>query len=153
ENLALDLDNISMSAEQLSGFQRIVQDGLATQGELDLSRSGSAVTDVLDLTTLIVNIVGDFANPYDLTFTTSGAVKTDITVEGGNDGDTITTGDGDDTITGFDGADELDGMGGLDTLDGGAGADHLLAGSATTSYTSISTTLPAASWTVALVAT
>lgn len=128
EKLALDLDSISMAASQLQTFTTIVKDGLATTGELLLTTGGTATTDVTELTTLSVDVVGDFNDVYRLTFTTSGAVKTDITVEGALAFDRLITGDGDDTLTGFDGNDVLKGNGGVDRLDGGADNDRLTGG-------------------------
>ncbi len=128
EKLALDLDAISMSASQLQTFTTIVQDGLSTTGELLLGTGGTATTDVTGLTTLDVDVVGDFNDVYRLTFTTSGAVKTDITVEGALAFDRLITGDGDDTLFGFDGNDVLKGNGGVDRLDGGADDDRLTGG-------------------------
>jgi len=128
EKLALDLDSISMAASQLQTFTTIVKDGLATTGELQLNTGGTATTDVTELTTLSVDVVGDFFDVYRLTFTTSGAVKTDITVEGALAFDRLITGDGDDTLTGFDGNDVLKGNAGVDRLDGGADDDRLTGG-------------------------
>ncbi len=82
EKLALDLDPILMSATQLQSFSTIVKDGFGTTGELLLGTGGTATTDVTELTTLNVDVVGDFNDVYRLTFNTSGSVKTDITVEG-----------------------------------------------------------------------
>ena len=128
EKLALDLDSISMAASQLQTFTTIVKDGLATTGELLLGTGGTATTDVTELTTLSVDVVGDFFDVYRLTFTTSGAVKTDITVEGALAFDRLITGDGDDTLFGFDGNDVLKGNAGVDRLDGGADDDRLTGG-------------------------
>ena len=97
-------------------------------GELLLNTGGTATTDVTELTTLSVDVVGDFSDVYRLTFTTSGAVKTDITVEGALAFDRLITGDGDDTLTGFDGNDVLKGNAGVDRLDGGADDDRLTGG-------------------------
>ena len=109
-------------------FTTIVKDGLSTTGELLLGTGGTATTDVTELTTLSVDVVGDFNDVYRLTFTTSGAVKTDITVEGALAFDRLITGDGDDTLTGFDGNDVLKGNAGVDRLDGGADDDRLTGG-------------------------
>jgi Ca2+-binding RTX toxin-like protein len=128
EKLALDLDSISMATSQFNGFTTIVKDGLSTTGELALSTGGTASTDMTELTTPSVDVVGDFSNVYRLTSTTSGAVKTDITVEGALASDRLITGDGDDTLTGFDGNDVLKGNAGVDRLDGGADDDRLTGG-------------------------
>ncbi|MFO1047072.1 MAG: hypothetical protein U1E52_04140 [Geminicoccaceae bacterium] len=128
EKLALDLDAISMAASQLQTFSTIVKDGVASTGELLLNTGGTATTDVTELTALDVDVVGDFNDVYRLTFTTSGNVKTDITVEGALAFDRLITGDGDDTLTGFDGNDVLKGNGGVDRLDGGADDDRLTGG-------------------------
>ena len=128
EELALDQDAISLSATQLQSFTTIVQDGFATTGELLLATAGTATTDVAELTTLDVDVVGDFNDVYRLTFTTSGATKTDITVEGALAFDRLITGDGDDTVRGYDGNDVLKGHGGVDRLDGGADDDTLTGG-------------------------
>ena len=117
-----------MAASQLQTFTTIVQDGLSTTGELLLGTGGTATTDVTELTTLSVDVVGDFFDVYRLTFTTSGAVKTDITVEGALAFDRLITGDGDDTLFGFDGNDVLKGNAGVDRLDGGADNDRLTGG-------------------------
>ena len=127
EKLALDLDLISMTTSQLNGFTTITRDA-STTGELALSGGGTATTDVTELTTLSVDVVGDFSADYRLTFTTSGATKTDITVEGADADDRLITGDGDDTLTSFRGNDVLKGNAGVDRLDGGAAADRLTGG-------------------------
>jgi Ca2+-binding RTX toxin-like protein len=128
ETLALDLDSISMASSQLAGFATIVNDAAATSGELALSSGGTARTDVTGLTTLSVDVVGDFFDVYRLTFTTGGAVKTDITVEGAAVADRLITGDGDDTLAAFGGDDTLKGNGGVDRLDGGDDDDRLTGG-------------------------
>ncbi len=129
EKLALDLDPILMSATQLQSFSTIVKDGFGTTGELLLGTGGTATTDVTELTTLNVDVVGDFNDAYRLTFNTSGAVKTDITVEGAAVADRLITGDGDDTLRGYGGDDTLKGRAGIDRLDGGADDDRLTGGS------------------------
>jgi len=124
EHLALGQAAVLLDASQLETFTTIVKDGIGTAGIVRLRNGGTATTDIQGLTSLLVDAVA-FNDVFNLTFTTSGVTKTDITVEGGLFNDTLTTGDGDDLLLGFDGNDVLLGNAGIDTLDGGIGNDVL----------------------------
>lgn len=121
ENLALDGDLLTLTAQQLDAFTHIVSDDGAPLGRIAVIAGGLAVTEVTGLATLEVQ--GSGGNDF-LSFFSSAA--TDITVSAGSGVDVITTGDGDDSLLGGDGEDVLAGGAGNDTLDGeGGGADDL----------------------------
>lgn len=125
ENLALDAELLTLTASQLESFTTIVADGSATLGRLALLLGGLAITDVQGLTRLDVAGSGGIDL---LTFTTSGATKTSLSVAAGNGGDIITAGEGNDTLDGGDGDDVLAGGAGDDSLLGGSGIDVLSGG-------------------------
>lgn len=127
ENLALDSLALTLSASQLVGFTTIVADGSATTGVLTLSGgSNFAATTVTELQALTVNGSNDAESLF---FGTSGAVVTNITYDGNQGNDTVTTGSGNDSLIGNLGDDVLSGGAGNDTLDGGNDNDSLSGGS------------------------
>lgn len=126
ENLALDASMLTLSAGQLVQFTTIVADGVATAGVFTLSGgSNNAITTVTELTTLTVTGSGDGES---LVFNTSGAVVTNITVDGNLGNDRITTGGGNDSLIGDSGNDTLSGGSGNDSLAGGLDDDSLVGG-------------------------
>ncbi len=126
ENLALSAAMLTLSAGQLVVFSTIVADGAATDGVFTLSGgSSNAITTVTELTTLTVTGSSDGES---LVFNTSGAVVTNITVDGNLGADRITTGSGNDSLIGDAGDDTLTGNNGNDTLIGGADGDSLSGG-------------------------
>ena len=76
-----------------------------------------------DSYTSIERFVG---SPDSDTLTTAG--KADVSLGGGDGGDTIQGGNGDDTLSGDGGSDTIDGKKGNDVIDGGSGKDALTGG-------------------------
>lgn len=120
ENLALDASTLTLTAAQLAVFIDIIADAGSTTGNIVLSGSGAATTDVSGLLTL--NVTGSGGNDT-LFFTATGLNPTDILVNAGNGLDSLNGGGGSDSLNGDAGNDSLDGNLGADSLNGGAGND------------------------------
>jgi Ca2+-binding RTX toxin-like protein len=137
EVLLLDASDVTLTAQQLVQFTTIGADASATVGDLVIASGVTpSTTDVTGLQTL--NVTG-VAAADTLTFTTSGLVKTNISVSSGTGNDSIATGGGNDTLdlgagndtgAGGDGNDSLLGAAGTDSLVGGGGNDTLRGGDA-----------------------
>jgi Ca2+-binding RTX toxin-like protein len=125
ENLALDLDTLTIGSTPFGDFVRVVASGGATQGNVQLLGAGGGTVDVQQLQTLVVT--ADGADQV-LTFTTSTATKTNIVVTAAGGNDIVTGGAGADTLDGGSGNDLLIGEGGTDNLSGGGGDDGLVGG-------------------------
>jgi len=128
EQLRLDNSLLTLRIEQFEQFDLIFEDGPATTGRIAIVSSGTAastnVTGLLDL--VVTGSTGADA----LTFTSTGFTPTDIELNAGDLGDTITTGEGADVLRGQNGNDTLNAAAGTDTLYGDAGTDTLIGGGA-----------------------
>ena len=128
EQLRLDNALLTLRIDQFEQFDLIFEDGAATTGRIAIVSSGMAastnVTGLLDL--VVTGSTGADA----LTLTSTGFTPTDIELNAGDLGDTITTGEGADVLHGQNGNDTLNAADGADTLYGGVGADTLIGGGA-----------------------
>lgn len=120
ENLALDSSTLTLTAGQLAVFTDIIADSGSPTGNIVLSGSGAATTDVSGLQTL--NVTGSSGND-NLFFTATGVNPTDILINAGNGNDSLNGGGGNDSLNGQAGNDTLDGNLGADSLNGGTGDD------------------------------
>lgn len=128
EVLALDDSALALTAFQLGGVERIVADGGAATGVIELplllgGTMGGAV-EVSGLDELLV--VGSTVDE-NLAFTTTGGDPTSMTIFGRAGSDTLAAGAGDDSIDG--GAGLRSANDDLDVLLGGDGDDTLVGGS------------------------
>jgi len=126
ENLALDLNAVTMNALQLNAFSQLVGQSGATTGKLTLvGGGGTASVGVQGLT--VVDVTGSVGNDR-LDFNYLAPTTASIIVSAGGGLDRIVGSNGNDTLSGGAQDDTLLGGGGNDSLRGGLGNDSLTGG-------------------------